>query len=383
MGRLGDVFRALRRYEDSLAIYEKSLEIIRVLRDGSVINRLNEASILGEIGKLYRMKNSLDISMIYLEESLAIFQNIGNKSGVSWILEELGQVYAGKQLYTEAISKYEESMKLLPDQRYFETEDLYDNAELFVFQGRFKVAIDKYHEALKVLKERRNIYLLGKILRRLGSAYRELSQYEKAAKYLKDSLNFATILKDRDEIGKILTQQGVLYSDQKFYKKSIKKLKAAINVFKRIEDVNSMCHVKEILGLVYLTQHKWSDALNEFKEVVRINPDSIYAHTSICLCYRKLNTNPTIIEDECKLTRKLIERDIDKILEYDLASFESVCGEVGKSLELLEKAFKSDEKARKLVLGDPHFELIRSDKRFQSLIHIYTYLAAYDIYPFA
>jgi tetratricopeptide (TPR) repeat protein len=67
------------------------------------------------------------------------------------------------------------------------------------------------------------------------------------------------------------------------------------------------------------------------------------------------------------LERALASQPREALVHYNLACYWSLAGDRRQALEYLARALHIDPEYRRLVDGEPDFDLIRSDPEFQAL----------------
>ncbi|NJL68591.1 MAG: CHAT domain-containing protein [Microcoleus sp. SM1_3_4] len=148
MGNLGNACRYLRRLKEAIDFYEQSLAIFQ-----DIGNHLGEANSLGSLGSACGSLGEYEQAIAYHKKSLAISQKIGDLIGEGNSLGNLGNAY--------------DSL------------------------GEFELAIDYHEGSLAISLEIRDLFGQGNSLNNIGNAYRQLQQTNKAIEKYQDSLKIA------------------------------------------------------------------------------------------------------------------------------------------------------------------------------------------------
>ena len=74
-----------------------------------------------------------------------------------------------------------------------------------------------------------------------------------------------------------------------------------------------------------------------------------------------------LAEKQIKLARPIVENEN----EYNLAVFESVCGNADKAIQMLAIALEKKQIGLNTLQRDPNLDFIRHDPRFQRLIELH------------
>jgi tetratricopeptide (TPR) repeat protein len=169
LGRLGDAYRVLARYQQSATYLEQALVIAREVGDLS-----SQGRHLANLGLSNSNLGRYQQAVTYLEQALAIAREVGDLSSQARHLGHLGN-------------------------RYFEL-------------GRLSVAITYHEEALAVTRQIGDRYNEEDQLGLLGRVYCELGDMGKALYYLEDALAMDREMKNRVCEGWRLSDLGVYYS---------------------------------------------------------------------------------------------------------------------------------------------------------------------------
>ncbi len=175
-------------YDSAAWYYYKALEEMKAANSLS-----GRASVLNELGKLYRKTRDLDRALQNYDEAFQIYKDLRDEGNMSTILNESGVVYEYKGDYKEAVSRYTRCMNICERKN-----DSVCVAYSLSFIGGVYVLEKKYVEAeiflLRSLAYRENIkdtFTISLSHTDLGTLYLESKQFNKAIAQFEASNEFA------------------------------------------------------------------------------------------------------------------------------------------------------------------------------------------------
>ncbi len=329
-GILGQVERAIRFYEQALAIARK------------IDDRLWEGAVLGNLGYTYYILGQVEQAIKLYEEALIIARETGDRQGESIWFGNLGDVYRVLGQIDQAISFHEQALIIAREinDRRWEGDSLGLLGRTYHDLGRFERAIGFYKQALTIAHEINDHWHKSTWLGNLGRAYCDLGQIERAIKFYEEALTIAHKIGDRREesyhllgMGKTLLAIGELSKSSRCYTEAL-----ALD----IPDTNY--HVMLALGIVLLLQHKvgtrkiFIDAISHCQAILD-KTASLYEprYVLATALVGKAATNPGWVEQEKRselLTPALTE--YQRALEITAAP--GIVQDAIRNLELIQAA---------------------------------------------
>jgi tetratricopeptide (TPR) repeat protein len=186
-GRLGQIERAMKFYEQALAIA------------GEIGDREREGHVLGNLGCVYYALGQVERAIKLLEEARAIAHEIGDRRAEVVWLSSLGDAYRDLGQVERAISLYEQSLTIarkLNDLRWG-SDTLGSLGRAYRGLGQSERAIRFHEEALLIAREIGDHWQASIQLGSLGDTYRDLGQVERAIKLYEEALSIARETGDR------------------------------------------------------------------------------------------------------------------------------------------------------------------------------------------
>ncbi len=254
---IGNTYRNLKRYSESISIYRSALEISKEIEDfekeGFLLYRISIsyyditdynkaleyaiksanilishniekhlADVYNFIGYIHMSLKNNDLANEYFLKSHAYFLKENNIRGLSSTLNNLGIIYNEKKDNEKAIEYYTKSLdfsKELKDKEGIATA-MNNIGLLYVEMGQIDKGIDYFFQALNYSLDIYNINSTANLYNNIAVAYVKVNNYSKAEEYVNKAL---AIAKDITELS--FTQESYqilakIYSQKGNYKKA-------------------------------------------------------------------------------------------------------------------------------------------------------------------
>ncbi|MGE0087775.1 MAG: tetratricopeptide repeat protein [Desulfococcaceae bacterium] len=138
---------ALGFYHEALFAYEKALPIAP--------NKKDKGTILNNISQIYDARGDYDTALKYLEQSLGIRREIGDKSGEGTTLNNISQIYDARGDYDTAISFLEQSLAIFKEigDKKNEGTTLNNISQIYDARGDYDTALKYLEQSLGIRRE--------------------------------------------------------------------------------------------------------------------------------------------------------------------------------------------------------------------------------------
>lgn len=229
-----------------------------------------EAYALKNIGLTYYYQGKYLETINNWQQSLLIFEEIGDKLGVSNLLNNLGAVNNNEGDDTRALELYLKSLKV--------SEEIDDSLRIatalmnigLVYQKKPNTrdkALDYYLRAISISEEIGDKDAIGTASMNAGEIYHELGDDTTALRYFERSLE---VLKHSGNIFYPLNNIGKVYAGRGDFERAIKYQKEAYEGAKKVDAKLDMS--RSLLGLAdtYMKEKNYRLALNAFNEAKSI-----------------------------------------------------------------------------------------------------------------
>ena len=133
-----------------------------------------------------------------------------------------------------------------------------------------------------------------------------------------------------------------------------------------LENAPAFAYAHSRLGLVLLKQSRFEEAISEIRRARDLSPDSVSLQADLIHAYftvgRRDEAEKLLAEVEHRATQEFVSN-------VDLAMANAAVGRNGEAFDLLEKAIAERSNQLRPNIHEPHFDRIRSDPRFQEILH--------------
>ncbi len=292
ISNIGNVYEDLSNYQKALSYYKNALNLYEEIQDKAGIS-----SSLNQIGNVYYRWSDFEQALKYYEEGLIIRKEIEDKYGIPSSLNNIGNIYYSWEKYNKALEYYLQALDMknqLPEKTELPSY-IINIGSAYLSLRDYNNAGKYYQRALKIAREQDNKHLVSSCLINIGVLYYEQKKLEKALIYYNDAYALVSECDSKLELSFVLRNLGETHIALKEYNKAKKFLLESLDVAEK-EKLNSL--VAEIyLFLHEIENHNknYKDALGYYMKYTELN-DSIFNEESS----RKLNEFQSKYEHEKK-----------------------------------------------------------------------------------
>lgn len=233
-----DYAAARRLHEESLALFQESGD-----KEGI-------GWTLRSLGMLARDRKDYATAHELHEESLRLFRELGNEGSVGWALEGLGEMARAQGDYVTAHAHHEASLKIFRalGNKVGMADSLRGLGKVKGVQGDFPAAHPLFEESLSLSRELGDQWGIGETLQALGISAREQGDLSAARALAEESLAIFSALGDKGDIGQSLLDLGLIASRQADYATALALLEESLRIFRTLNDERSVGWALRALG---------------------------------------------------------------------------------------------------------------------------------------
>jgi DNA-binding SARP family transcriptional activator/tetratricopeptide (TPR) repeat protein len=221
-----------------------------------------EAGVLASLGTLHRERHCIDDARRCLQQSLAAFQQTGNRLGVLKSLLDLGGIDYDQGRFDVAIARLEQSLAGFRElgARSWQALALLYLGDLHHQQGRLDVAIACLRQSLSLMHAVADRSWEAPILRRLGLLRSTQGQLQEAIVYLQRSLALVRATGDRLGEAYVLQSLGEIYRKQGRLDAAVEVLERSLTLARATADRGVEAQALHALGDVRRRQGRLEEA---------------------------------------------------------------------------------------------------------------------------
>jgi CHAT domain-containing protein len=256
--------RAFQSYQQSLVLYQE------------IGNLLGESSALIGLGITCDFFGQYQKAIKYYQESLKIVCNIGGragKSGEGTCLGNLGKTYCSLGKHHEAIDCQKKSLDIALEfeNHHAEATALGNLGTTFYSQGRYNKAIDYYEQQLtlarKIGDHLEEVHALGS----LGLIFYTIKQEEQTIAHYQESLYIARKIEARCEEANNLANIAAAYCNLLGkYDEAIKYFNQSLTIYQQLDSLFGKACSLSGLGMVYRAKGKCQQAIELYQQALKI-----------------------------------------------------------------------------------------------------------------
>ncbi|OQY52113.1 MAG: hypothetical protein B6247_17800 [Candidatus Parabeggiatoa sp. nov. 2] len=169
---------------------------------------------LGNIGVVYTKLGDYPKALDFFQQALAIFRDIGDKSGQGKVLTNIGVVYKNLGDYPKALDFFQQALAIFRDigDKSGQGTNLGNIGSVHLSLGDYPKALDYYQHALAIRQAIGDKRGEGAALTNIGLVYQNLGEYQKAKNAFQDS---AAILETVGSSDLWVAQRGLAFTEAK------------------------------------------------------------------------------------------------------------------------------------------------------------------------
>ena len=256
--QLGSIDRARVLLNESRAVFQE-LGLTSELADA-----------LNTLGNIDNLLCNYAAAQRTYEESMKLYREVGNKKGLMGSLNNLGVIAYRRDQFDVARKLFEESL-VIGREIGFEkgiSNALGNRALIDHELGNYQEAIKRTQESLEIDKKLGDKVGIANTTHNLGYTFRDLGELDRAQKYYEESLAIRREIGDRFGIAVSLNNLGTLATSSKRYEDAIKLLEESIAIYRALGDKGNLFMPLGNLGNVYLHTGKYDRAEKYYFETL-------------------------------------------------------------------------------------------------------------------
>jgi CHAT domain-containing protein len=262
---------ALNQKSEYLAALDKLQQGLALAK--KIGDKSGESLTLNNIGSVYNSLGQYSKALEYYQQSLLISKAISYKDGEGNTLNNIGGVYASLGQYPKALEYYQQALvisKTIGTQS-MQGSTLNNIGGVYKLLGQYPKALEYYQQALMISKAIVNEFGEGATLNNIGSLYHSLGQYSKALEYYQQSMVIKKSIGNKSGEGITLNGIGGVYESLGQYPKALEYYQQSLVISKAIGDKSGEGFSLHDIGSIYHSLGQYPKALKYYQQSLVIS----------------------------------------------------------------------------------------------------------------
>jgi adenylate cyclase len=261
MLQLGQVFELVGDWKEAEEMDRQAEALARKSNDLPGLAQSQRA-----LGWLLRKQGAYADADTWLVRARESFENLGDNSGVSLVMADIGEIYRLQGKFTEARNYYDESLRLaesIAEERLRQkarAHALKGAGTVATWQGEYTTARELNQESLALRRELGDTPGVATLLNNQGIIARFQRDLIGARQMNDESLALFREMGDRWAVGQLLNNQACVASDQGEYAEARALLGESLSIRRQLGDKAGLALSLNTLADVVLDEGKFGDA---------------------------------------------------------------------------------------------------------------------------
>ena len=286
---------ALILWQQSLSIADKNLTGFKNLSGLPALKDTllkQKASALNNIGYIYNNQGDIPKAIEYINKSLKIFEEIGDKNSIAISFYNIGTIYGKQGDIPKALEYFNKSLKIreeIGDKQGM--ADSFNNIGLiYNNQGDIPKAIEYYNKSLKLYEEIGDKQGMSTSFINIGAIYDNQGDIPKALEYYNKSLKLYEEIGDNNGMALSFNNIGLIYYNQasaaksrqdivgsdSLINKAIEYYIKSLKIQEEIGDKEGMAYSFKNIGAIYYKNNVLSKAKSYIEKGYKLSKELGY-----------------------------------------------------------------------------------------------------------
>jgi len=268
LGHLGDAYRDLSRFDDSVRVLQTALRVARATN-----NRSREAVSLAQLATVWEHGGKYKKALEVVPQALAIFQKLGRERDVAGTLQAWGILLDRVARYDEALVKLQEALRMFRRLRDGRGIAGTLNAIASGYQARGEVAraAALYRQVIQI--QARLGMPSPEPLANLGSVLTEQGAYSEAQARMKQALALHTRRGDLAGQARVRGNLAILFERLGDRPREVENLREGLRLAKAVGARAQVARLTGNLGQSYMRLGRYAAATATCRDSIRLCED--------------------------------------------------------------------------------------------------------------
>ncbi len=356
----GEVFQKNSQLDSSKVQFEKAMaNFMKSPKKDSADVKDKIAAVDDKLASIYIEWSDYKKAMTFLQKSLVLRKEVGDKKKIISTQSILGKVYTMQGDFEKAIDLYQQNLKISQELNYNAgiANSLNCIAPVYMKLKQNDKAIEYFKEALDIYEQmdsKGSDY--AACLNNIANVYKELNDHKKSVEYYLKALDILQNTNSTNsDMATLLINIGDEYEMSADYKKALEYYQKALNLQEEVDNKEGMARSLFHIAGIYNEMKNYLTALDFYNKSLAIS--------------QEINVSALYLSNLQKLsdTYKMLGQ-IDKALEYKdqyiIAKEIVVNQEMNGKLTEMQTKYDSDKKQHQIEIMGKEKEVQATRQRF-------------------
>ena len=270
LNNIGRIYDARGDYDTALTYLQQSLQIRQEIGD-----KAGEGTTLNNISGIYRARGDYDTALTYLQQSLQIQQEIGDKAGEGTTLNNISGIYRARGDYDTALTYLQQSLQIQQEigDKAGEGTTLNNISQIYDARGDYDTALTYLQQSLQIQQEIGDKAGEGATLNNISQIYDARGDYDTALTYLQQSLQIQQEIGDKAGEGTTLNNISQIYDARGDYDTALTYLQQSLQIRQEIGDKAGEGATLNNISLIYRARGDCDTALTYLQQSLQIRQE--------------------------------------------------------------------------------------------------------------
>jgi tetratricopeptide (TPR) repeat protein len=267
LGNLARILMSLGDYKQAQTYLQQALAIQQQIGD-----KFGEGATLNNMATIAHARSDYVTALNYLQKSLVICQKIGEKSGEGVTLNNMAQIYKARGDFATAQEYLKKSLVIRQEigDKSGEGTTLNNMATIAHARGDYATALDHLEKSLVIWQEIGDKSGVGATLNNISQIYKVRGDNASALDYLEKSLVICQEIGNKSGVGVALNNISKIYDARGDNATALDYLEKSLVIRQEIGDMAGLCATLFNMGLIHLRNAERDKAMQTWLKVYRI-----------------------------------------------------------------------------------------------------------------
>jgi tetratricopeptide (TPR) repeat protein len=260
---LGGVDERLGKQASAIDYLEKSLQLCRQIGD-----RRGEGKTLNQLGNILLLQGDHAGGKKYYDQFLTISREIGDRWGEGQVVRNIADTYLSQYDYGGASKYFEQALEITREigNRTIESSALVGLGNIYLEQGEYTKAKNVFEQSLNIARDIGNKPWEAKTLSQIGRYFHRQGDYLRAQSYYEQAIEIYRQLGNKLSESRVLIDISLLHHHLGDDETALQKSKAALTIAEELHHPRYMARALTQLGRAQIGLERYENAGDSFQQ---------------------------------------------------------------------------------------------------------------------